>query len=141
MKILDRHTAAVIDALTAQWNAIVTKSMTFVREDKNSYVFRHATKGLRRVSKKRLGVSEGEAAPEVVQEAFSGGRLARKLDRDRIAQMLADEKGMERARMRHAWYRRGRSDGEAAGATAQERREVSERGLEEAGAAVGGGAG
>jgi len=46
----------LIDLRIKRWNALVGK-MKFVREEGNSMVFLHPTKGYRRISKKRLAVS------------------------------------------------------------------------------------
>jgi hypothetical protein len=48
--------AALMALRVAKWNAIVSKKMKFIREEGDSYVFLHVTKGWRYVSKKRLGV-------------------------------------------------------------------------------------
>jgi len=45
-----------IDFRTFRWNALVTKKMRFVREEGDSIIFLHATKGFRAISKKRLGL-------------------------------------------------------------------------------------
>ena len=42
------------DAATRQWNARVTKHMTLVGETETHMLFVHATKGKRRISKRRL---------------------------------------------------------------------------------------
>lgn len=47
----------LIELKINRWNALVGR-MRFIREEGNHMVFLHPTKGYRKISKKRLGVSE-----------------------------------------------------------------------------------
>lgn len=40
-----------------KWNSIVSSKMRFLKIEENHVLFLHATKGFRRVAKKRLGVA------------------------------------------------------------------------------------